>query len=83
MGLLDVLLFLVIGVIAGALAGKIMRGGGFGLVGNLVVGVVGAALGGFLFRLAGVETVGLIGALVTALVGAVVLLYVVGLLKKA
>jgi uncharacterized membrane protein YeaQ/YmgE (transglycosylase-associated protein family) len=75
--------FLVIGILAGFLGGKIMRGGGFGLVGNLVVGVVGALLGGSIFRLLGIAAYGFVGGLVTATVGAVVLLYVAGLVRKA
>lgn len=66
--------FIVIGIVAGWLAGKIMRGGGFGLIGDLVLGVIGALLGGFLFGLLGITTSGLFGSLVTATVGAIVLL---------
>ncbi len=81
---MGLLLFLIIGLVAGWLAGNIMRGGGFGLVGNLVVGVIGAFVGGFLFRMIiGMESTGMIGSLVTAVIGAIVLLAVVGLLKKA
>jgi uncharacterized membrane protein YeaQ/YmgE (transglycosylase-associated protein family) len=75
--------FLIIGLVAGWLAGNLMKGGGFGLVGNLVVGVIGALVGGFLFGLLGFETTNIIGSLITAVVGAVVLLGVVGVLKKA
>jgi len=74
--------FLLIGLVAGWLAGQIMKGRGFGLVGNLVVGVIGAFVGGCLFQLLGLTTYGLLGSLVVALVGAVVLLFVVGLVKK-
>jgi uncharacterized membrane protein YeaQ/YmgE (transglycosylase-associated protein family) len=74
--------FLVIGIIAGFLAGKLMRGGGFGLVGNLLVGVVGAILGGWLFGQLGISAEWPGASLVTALVGAVLLLLLVGLLKK-
>jgi uncharacterized membrane protein YeaQ/YmgE (transglycosylase-associated protein family) len=77
------LAFLVIGALAGWIAGKLMRGGGFGLLGNIVVGVVGSLIGGFLFGLLGLSGVGFIGSLVTATAGAVVLLFVVGVLKKA
>lgn len=77
------LMFLVIGGIAGWLAGTITKGRGFGLAGNLVVGVIGAMLGGFLFGLLGLTSTGLIGSLVTATVGAIVLLYLVSVLKKA
>jgi len=75
--------FLLIGFIAGWLAGQIMKGRGFGVIGNLVVGVIGAVLGGFLFGLLGFTSGGLIGSLITALVGAIVLLAIVGTLKKA
>jgi len=78
----SLLLFLLIGLVAGWLAGKIMKGRGFGLVGNLIVGVIGALLGGFLFRILGMTTTSLVGSLLTALVGAIVLLFIVGQLKK-
>lgn len=83
MDISSLVMFLVIGAIAGWLAGKIMKGRGFGLGGNLVVGVIGAVLGGFLFGLLGLSATGLIGSLVTATVGAIVLLYLVSVLKKA
>jgi uncharacterized membrane protein YeaQ/YmgE (transglycosylase-associated protein family) len=79
---MNIVWFLLIGLVAGWLAGQLMKGRGFGLIGNLVVGVVGAVLGGFLFQLLGLTAGGLIGSLVTAVVGAVVLLFVVGLIKK-
>jgi len=75
--------FLVIGAVAGWLAGTIMKGGGFGLLGNIIIGIVGGIVGGFLFRLLAITAGGLIGSIVTATVGAVVLLYLVGLVKKA
>jgi len=77
------ILYLLIGLAAGWLAGRIMKGGGFGLVGDLIVGVVGAFLGGWLFDLLGISLGGLLGSLVTALVGAIVLLYLLRLIKKA
>jgi len=73
--------FLVIGVVAGWLAGKLTRGQGFGLVGDLVIGILGALVGGFVFRLLGVVSFSLIGSLVTATVGAVILLWLVHRLK--
>jgi uncharacterized membrane protein YeaQ/YmgE (transglycosylase-associated protein family) len=60
-----------------------MKGGGFGLLGNIIIGIVGGVVGGFLFRLLAIAAGGLIGSIVTATVGAVVLLYLVGLVKKA
>ncbi|MFO1372333.1 MAG: GlsB/YeaQ/YmgE family stress response membrane protein [Candidatus Competibacteraceae bacterium] len=80
---MEIIWFLLIGLAAGWLATNFMRGGSMGLAGNLVVGVIGAFVGGFLFRLIGLAAVGLIGHLLTATVGAVVLLYVVQVLKKA
>jgi uncharacterized membrane protein YeaQ/YmgE (transglycosylase-associated protein family) len=75
--------FLLIGLIAGWLAGRVMRGGGFGVVGDLVVGVIGALLGGWLFGLLGISAGGLIGALITAFVGAVVLIALLRLIRRA
>jgi uncharacterized membrane protein YeaQ/YmgE (transglycosylase-associated protein family) len=75
--------FLLVGAVAGWLAGLLMRGGGFGVLGNIVVGIIGAFVGGFLFGLLGVSAgSGLIGSLVTAVIGAAVLLFVVGLFKR-
>ena len=73
--------FLVVGVVAGWLAGVLVKGGGFGLVGDLVVGVIGAVLGGFLFGefLGG----GLIGSIVVATIGAILLLVIVRFVKRA
>jgi uncharacterized membrane protein YeaQ/YmgE (transglycosylase-associated protein family) len=79
----NLILFLVIGLVAGWLAGRIMKGGGFGLVGDLVVGVIGALLGGWLFSLLGISLGGILGSLVMALVGAIVLLFLVRLIKNA
>ena len=80
---MDLIWFLIIGIVAGWLAGKIMKGGGFGLIGDLVVGVIGALLGGFLFGLLGLSVNGLLGSLVTATVGAIVLLFLLRLIKRA
>ena len=76
------ILTLIIGAVAGWLAGKIMKGKGFGVIGNIVVGVIGAILGGFLFGLLGVSAGGMLGSLVTATIGAIVLLWIVSLVKK-
>lgn len=74
--------FLVIGLLAGWIAGQLMRGGSFGLVGNLVVGVIGAVIGGLVFNLVGVTTGGFVGSLITAVLGAAMLLYLVGLIPR-
>ncbi len=79
----SLIVFLVIGAIAGWLAGQLMKGRGVGLVGNLIVGVVGALIGGFLFGKMGIMTSGMVGTFVSAVVGAVVLLGIIALVKKA
>lgn len=78
----SLIIFLVIGMVAGWLAGVLVKGGGFGLLGDMVVGVLGAFIGGWLFARTGVTTWGIGGLLVTALVGAVVLLIIVRLIKR-
>lgn len=76
--------FLLIGIAAGWLAGQLMKGGGFGLVGDLIVGVIGALIGGFLFgRLGASAGGGLLGSLIVATVGAVLLLFLLRLIKRA
>lgn len=75
--------FLLVGLAAGWLAGQFMKGGGYGLVGNLVIGVIGAIVGGHLLGLLGFGTYGLIADLFAAFIGAVVLIWVVRLIKKA
>ena len=81
---MSLLWFLIVGLIAGWLAGVLVKGGGFGLVGDLVIGVVGAFIGGFLFSTFGVSTGGgLLGSIVVATIGAVVLLFIVRLIKRA
>ena len=83
MGTTSVLAFLAIGAVSGWLAGKLMRGGGFGLLGDIVVGIAGAFVGGYLFSLAGISVgSGLIGSIVTATVGAMALLYLIRLVKR-
>lgn len=75
--------FILIGICAGWLAGQIMKGGGFGLLGDLIVGVIGALLGGWLFGLMGIAAGGLLGALITATVGAIVLIALLRVIKRA
>jgi uncharacterized membrane protein YeaQ/YmgE (transglycosylase-associated protein family) len=76
--------FLIVGLIAGWLAGQVMKGGGFGLVGDLVVGVIGALLGGWLFGKLGIGIgYGLIGSIIVAFIGAVILLLLLRLIKRA
>jgi uncharacterized membrane protein YeaQ/YmgE (transglycosylase-associated protein family) len=83
MTLFALIWILVIGSVAGWLAGLVMKGRGFGVAGNIVIGILGAVVGGFLFRLLGIVFFGIFGSLLVAFLGAVVLLFVVGLIKKA
>ena len=78
----SLILFLVIGLIAGWLAGQVLKGKGFGLIGDLIVGVIGAFLGGWLFNLLDISIGGILGSLITAFVGAVVFLYLIRIIKK-
>ena len=83
MDLTSLLIFLAIGAVAGWLAGVILKGGGFGLLATIVIGILGAVVGGFAFGLRGISARGILGSIITATVGAVLLLLIVGLLKKA
>ncbi len=83
MGIEALLILLLVGLVAGWLAGLIMRGGGFGLVGNIIVGVIGAFIAGFLLPKFGISlAAGLVGSIIHAVIGAVILLFVIGLIKK-
>ncbi len=73
---MSLLYFIVIGLIAGWLAAKLIRGGGFGLIGNMVVGMIGAVIGGSLMNMAGVSAgSGLFASIGVATIGAIVLLF--------
>ena len=81
---MEFLWFILIGVTAGWMAGQYLRGGGFGVVGDIVMGVSGAMVGGFLFHQLGLAAGGgLIGALIVATIGAGVLLFLVRMIKPA
>jgi uncharacterized membrane protein YeaQ/YmgE (transglycosylase-associated protein family) len=69
--------FIIIGIISGWLAGKLTKGKGFGLVGDLVVGVIGALIGGFIFSIFGFHAFSIIGKIITSVVGAVIFLYII------
>jgi uncharacterized membrane protein YeaQ/YmgE (transglycosylase-associated protein family) len=83
MDVTSLLIFLAIGAVAGWLAGVILKGAGFGLLVNIVVGILGAVVGGFTFGLLGISAGGILGSIITATMGAVLLLVIVGLVKKA
>ena len=76
--------FVLIGLVAGWLAGTLMKGGGFGVIGDIAVGVLGALLGGFLFSSLGLSAGGgLLGAVIVATIGAIVLIFLLRLIKRA
>ncbi len=79
----DLIYWIVVGLIAGWLAGKVMKGGGYGVLVDIVLGILGGIVGGWVFGLLGLHAGGLIGSIVVAFVGAVILVWIVRKLKKA
>lgn len=80
----SLLIFLIVGAVAGWLAGLIVKGHGFGLVGNIVVGIVGAFLAGFLLPRLGLAIGGgMIAGIINAMIGAIILLVLIGFIKRA
>jgi uncharacterized membrane protein YeaQ/YmgE (transglycosylase-associated protein family) len=78
----SLLIILLVGVVAGWLAGQIMRGTGFGLVGDLIIGIIGAFIGGWLLPKLGIHLgAGIVAAIINATIGAVLLLYVLSLVR--
>ena len=80
---MSLLVFLLVGAIAGWLAGQIVRGFGYGLIGNIVVGIIGALVAGYLFPRLGVGLpAGIIGEILSAAVGAVIVLVIIGFIRR-
>ncbi len=80
----SLIVWLVVGAIAGWLAGMVVKGGGFGLIGDIIVGIVGAVIAGWLLPQIGIVIGGgLIGAVINAFIGAVILLVIIRLVKRA
>jgi uncharacterized membrane protein YeaQ/YmgE (transglycosylase-associated protein family) len=79
---MSLLWFLLIGLIAGWLAGIIMKGSGYGVIGDIVIGIIGALIGGHVLGWLGIATYGVIGSLLTALLGAIILIFIVRLIKR-
>jgi uncharacterized membrane protein YeaQ/YmgE (transglycosylase-associated protein family) len=73
----------LVGILAGWLAGQITKGRGFGVLGDLIVGILGSLLGSFLFGLIGIFAYGLLGRLIMSVIGAIILLWLIRLIKKA
>ena len=84
MGVESLLVFLIIGAIAGWLAGVVVKGGGFGLIGDIVVGIIGAIVAGWLFPTLGWTLGGgWIGSILSAAIGAIIVLVIIKLIKRA
>jgi uncharacterized membrane protein YeaQ/YmgE (transglycosylase-associated protein family) len=84
MGIESLIVFIIIGAIAGWLAGLLVKGFGFGLLGNIVVGIVGAFVAGLLFPAIGISLgSGIVAAIIHATIGAVILLVIIRLVKQA
>jgi len=82
MALESLIIWLVIGAVAGWLAGQIMKGGGFGLVGDVIVGIVGAVVGGWLLPRIGISIGGgMLGEILNAVIGACLVLFILRLIK--
>jgi uncharacterized membrane protein YeaQ/YmgE (transglycosylase-associated protein family) len=77
------IIWIIIGAIAGWLASMVVRGAGFGLVGNIILGIVGAIVAGWLLPAIGLGLTGIVGSIISAAIGAVIVLLVVGLFKRA
>jgi uncharacterized membrane protein YeaQ/YmgE (transglycosylase-associated protein family) len=78
----SIIVLLIVGLVAGWLAGLIWKGGGFGLLWNLIIGVAGAFLGVWLFRVLSISIAGIIGLIVAAVVGALILLAIANLIRR-
>ncbi|MCR4965908.1 MAG: GlsB/YeaQ/YmgE family stress response membrane protein [Bacteroidales bacterium] len=79
---MNIILYLLLGAVAGWVAGMLMKGGGFGLLMNIIIGVIGGFLGGWLMSLVGIQKGGLVWELIVSVIGAVVLLFIISLFKK-
>ena len=80
---MELLVFLIVGAVAGWLAGQIVKGGGYGLIGDIIVGIVGAYIAGFLFPRLGISLgAGIVGEIISAAIGAIILLVVIRAVKR-
>ena len=80
----SVIAWLIVGAVAGWIAGKVVRGGGFGLLGNIVVGIIGAVIAGWLLPQLGIALgFGIVRAIVNAAIGAIILLVIISLVRRA
>lgn len=77
-----ILIFVFIGLVAGWLAGVLVKGGGFGILGDIVVGILGAVIGGYLFGVVGIGGSRLLGEILVATVGAIILIFILRLIRR-
>jgi uncharacterized membrane protein YeaQ/YmgE (transglycosylase-associated protein family) len=78
----SIIILLLVGLVAGFLAGKIVRGAGFGVIGDIVIGIIGAFVGYWLLGMFGLILVGILGMIISATIGAVVLVVIVRLIRR-
>jgi len=84
MGIDSIIVWLIVGAIAGWLAGLIVKGGGFGLLGNIVIGIIGAVVAGWLLPQLGITLGGgIIAAIIHSAIGGVIVLVIISLIKRA
>ncbi|MBN8978977.1 MAG: GlsB/YeaQ/YmgE family stress response membrane protein [Xanthobacteraceae bacterium] len=84
MGIESIIVWLIVGAIAGWLAGLVVRGGGFGLLGNIVVGIIGAVVAGWLLPQLGINLgTGIIRAIINAAIGGIIVLVILSLIRRA
>ncbi len=81
MGIIDILVFLFVGAIAGFLAGQFFKGSGFGLIWNIIIGIIGSVVGGLVFGILGFATTSLLGSIISATIGAILLLIIIQKIK--
>jgi uncharacterized membrane protein YeaQ/YmgE (transglycosylase-associated protein family) len=81
---MSIITLLIVGLVAGWIAGLVMKGEGYGVIGDIIIGIIGAVIGGWLFSLLGVGTgFGIIGSIIVAAIGAIILVFVVHQIKGA
>ena len=84
MGIESIIVWLIVGAIAGWLAGRVVRGGGFGLLGNIVIGIIGAVVAGWLLPQLGINLgTGVIRAIINAAIGGIIVLVILSLIRRA
>jgi uncharacterized membrane protein YeaQ/YmgE (transglycosylase-associated protein family) len=84
MGIESIIVWLIVGAIAGWLAGLIVKGGGFGLLGNIVIGIIGAVVAGWLLPQLGIGLgTGIVSAIINSVIGGVIVLVIISLIRRA